>query len=82
VGRILAEDLRAQGVVVAAYDRLLAQPEGDTIRLHAAWAGVMLAAAHAKRAGMSDFVISAVTAGQALAVAEVAAAGISVGSFP
>jgi len=81
VGSILAEDLRAQGLAVAAYDRKLGSTAGDTMRGHAARAGVTLAASHADAAQGADLVISAVTASQTVAVAEAAAAGMKPGTF-
>jgi 3-hydroxyisobutyrate dehydrogenase-like beta-hydroxyacid dehydrogenase len=69
VGRILAEDLRAQGVAVSAYDLKLATDAGAPLRRHAAAHGVTLAASHALLAARKDFIVSAVTASQTVAVA-------------
>jgi 3-hydroxyisobutyrate dehydrogenase-like beta-hydroxyacid dehydrogenase len=81
VGRILAEDLRAQGIAVSAYDLKLDTPHGQPIREHAAGIGVILAAAHATAAHGADVVISAVTASQAVAVAQATAPGLKPGAF-
>lgn len=70
VGRILAEDLRAQGLAVSAWDLLLASPaSAQPLRDHAAAQGVRLAGSAADLAAQSDLVISAVTASQAVPVA-------------
>ena len=51
VGRILAEDLRAQGVAVSAWDLKLASPASAApLRAHAAAHGVVLAASAAMTA--------------------------------
>jgi 3-hydroxyisobutyrate dehydrogenase-like beta-hydroxyacid dehydrogenase len=76
VGQILAEDLRAQGVVVRAFDLKLATPAGDVMRLHAQAHGVRLAESHADLAAGCGLVISAVTASQAVAVAHACAPGL------
>ena len=81
VGCILAEDLRARGLAVAAYDRKLGSAAGDLMRVHAARVGVMLAASHAEAARGADLVISAVTASQTVAVAEAAALGMKPGAY-
>ena len=76
VGRILAEDLRKQGVKVSAYDIKLGNGQGVPLREHAAGIGVELAPSHADLAGRADFIISAVTASQAVSVAEACAPAI------
>jgi len=81
VGRILAEDLRAQGVAVAAYDLKLNQAAGGAMREHAAVHGVALAASHADAVRGATIVVSAVTASQAVRVAEDAAPGLARGAF-
>ena len=81
VGRILAEDLRAQGVALSAYDLKLDSDHGQPLREHAAAHGVVLGAAHAQAVRGSDLVISAVTASQAVAVAEACAPGLEQGAF-
>jgi 3-hydroxyisobutyrate dehydrogenase-like beta-hydroxyacid dehydrogenase len=75
VGRILAEDLRAQGLAVAACD---IRPDGAE---HARTLGVVWAADAAPLAAASDLIISAVTADQTVAVAEAAAPGLRPGAF-
>jgi 3-hydroxyisobutyrate dehydrogenase-like beta-hydroxyacid dehydrogenase len=81
VGRILAEDLRAQGVAVRAYDLKLDREAGAPLREHAARQGVALAASHAALAAESDLVISAVTASQAVPVARDCAPGMRCGAW-
>ena len=81
VGRILAEDLRKQDVKVAAYDIKLGGDQQAALREHADRIGVSLAASHAVLAGSVDFVISAVTASQAVPVAEACAPAIRQGSW-
>ncbi|WGR98416.1 DUF1932 domain-containing protein [Bradyrhizobium sp. ISRA443] len=76
VGRILAEDLRKQGVKVCAYDVKLGSEQGKPLREHAAGIGVELTRSHADLAGQSDFIVSAVTASQAVPVAEACAPAI------
>ena len=74
VGRILAEDLRQQGVRVIAYDiKLRSDQAGGALRDHAAQHGVALTASHAELAGQADFIVSAVTASQAVPVAQACA---------
>lgn len=75
VGRILAEDLRAQGVAVSAYDIKLDQPQhAAPLREHAQQHGVQLAASNAALAAGADFIVSAVTASQTVPVAQACAA--------
>ncbi|WP_175619467.1 DUF1932 domain-containing protein [Bradyrhizobium sp. 2S1] len=81
VGRILAEDLRKQGVKVAAYDIKLDREQGAPLRAHAAEIDVALAQSHADLAARADFIISAVTASQAVAVAEACAPAIGKGAW-
>lgn len=81
VGKILAEDLRAQGVAVAAYDIKLKDAQGDGMRSHAATVGVTLASSHRDLAGAADFIVSAVTASQTVAVAQACAAAIRHGTW-
>ena len=81
VGRILAEDLRAQGVAVSAYDIKLGTPAEGPLRDHAAGHGVALAASHRELAAAADFVVSAVTADQAVAVAQSCAPAICSGAW-
>jgi 3-hydroxyisobutyrate dehydrogenase-like beta-hydroxyacid dehydrogenase len=82
VGRILAEDLRAQGVTVGAYDLKLDDPAtAAALREHAEQHGVVLASGHAQLAARSDFIISAVTASQAVPVAEACTPALRGGTF-
>ena len=82
VGRILAEDLRAQGLAVAAWDLKLASPASATpLRDHATAQGVRLAPSAADLAAGSDLVLSAVTASQAVPVAADCAPAIQPGAF-
>jgi 3-hydroxyisobutyrate dehydrogenase-like beta-hydroxyacid dehydrogenase len=82
VGRILAEDLRAQGVPVSAYDLKLEQPDSaEPLRTHALAHGVQLAASHAELAADAHLVISAVTASQAVPVARACAPGCAGGTW-
>jgi 3-hydroxyisobutyrate dehydrogenase-like beta-hydroxyacid dehydrogenase len=73
VGRILAEDLRAQGVAVSACDIKLDSDAGAVMRDHAARHGVTPCASHAALAAGADLLISAVTAHQAVPVAQACA---------
>ncbi len=81
VGRILAEDLRKQGVKVAAYDLKLGNDQAGALRDHASTHGVALAASHADLAGQADFIISAVTASQAVPVAKACVPAIKPGAW-
>ncbi|MGJ5082883.1 DUF1932 domain-containing protein [Bradyrhizobium sp. SZCCHNRI1009] len=81
VGKILAEDLRKDGVRVSAYDVKLADSRGDAMRSHADGIGVTLAASHAELAAQADFIVSAVTASQDVAVAEACAPKIKTGAW-
>src|SRR4051794_9588443 len=76
VGRILAEDLRKQQVRVRAYDLKLGGEQAGPLRDHAASFGVALAPSHADLAAQSDFIVSAVTASQAVPVAQACAPAI------
>jgi 3-hydroxyisobutyrate dehydrogenase-like beta-hydroxyacid dehydrogenase len=81
VGRILGEDLRKQDVRVTAYDLKLDNGQATALRDHAAAHGVALAASHADLAAQSDFIVSAVTASQAVAVARVCAPAVKPGAW-
>lgn len=82
VGRILAEDLRAQGVAVSAFDlKLASEAAALALREHAAAHGVTLVADHAALASSADLIVSAVTASQTEVVAEACAATIRPGAF-
>jgi 3-hydroxyisobutyrate dehydrogenase-like beta-hydroxyacid dehydrogenase len=81
VGRILAEDLRQQGIAVSAYDLKLDLGQGVSLREHAAAHDVRLAASHAELAAAADLIVSAVTASQAVPVAQACAPAIRQGSW-
>ena len=81
VGRILAEDLRAAGVAVSAYDLKLGTAAGAAMASHAESQGVTLAGSHAELARDVDLIISAVTASQAVAVAEACTPGLRPGAY-
>ncbi len=82
VGRILAEDLRARGVAhVLAYDIKLGGTDEAPLRAHAAQHDVRLLASHAALAAQSDLIISAVTASQAVPVAEACATALRSGAW-
>jgi 3-hydroxyisobutyrate dehydrogenase-like beta-hydroxyacid dehydrogenase len=82
VGRILAEDLRQQDVKVAAYDiKLRSDQSGRALRDHARQHGVTLSASHADLAAQSDFIVSAVTASQAVSVAKACAEAVKQGAW-
>jgi hypothetical protein len=82
VGRILAEDLRKQAVKVTAYDiKLRSDQAGGALRDHAAAHGVALTTSHAELAAASDFIVSAVTASQAVPVAEACAPAVKQGAW-
>jgi 3-hydroxyisobutyrate dehydrogenase-like beta-hydroxyacid dehydrogenase len=76
VGRILAEDLRKQNVTVSAYDIKLGGNQADALRAHASAHGVALASSHTDLAKQADFIVSAVTASQAVPVAQACAPAI------
>jgi 3-hydroxyisobutyrate dehydrogenase-like beta-hydroxyacid dehydrogenase len=81
VGRILAEDLREQGVVVSAYDLKLDRGAGQALREHAAAQRVRLAATPAEAVRGAGLVVSAVTASQAVAVAQACATALDAGTY-
>ena len=81
VGRILAEDLRAQGVPVSAYDIKLHGEQAAELRDHAAAHGVTLAASHGELAARADLILSAVTASQAVPVAQACASVVRAGAW-
>ena len=81
VGRILAEDLRKQDIKVTAYDIKLGGKQEAGLREHAVKFGVALATSHVELAGNADFIVSAVTASQAVPVAEACAPAIRQGSW-
>src|SRR6267143_2566458 len=81
VGRILAEDLRRQDVRVAAYDLKLGNDQAGPLRDHASAHGVALAASHLDLAAQADFIVFAVTASQAVAVAQACAPALKRGAW-
>src|SRR5882757_7168126 len=81
VGRILGEDLRKQDLKVAAYDIKLDNGQAAALRDHASAHGVALATTHADLAAQSAFIISAVTASQAVAVAQACAPAVKPGTW-
>ena len=76
VGRILSEDLRKQGVRVSACDVKIGTKAEAPLREHADVHGVELIVGHAELARRADFIVSAVTASQAVAVAQACAPGV------
>jgi 3-hydroxyisobutyrate dehydrogenase-like beta-hydroxyacid dehydrogenase len=82
VGRILGEDLRKRDLRVSAHDiKLRSDQAGQPLREHAHSHGVVLHASHAELAAQSDFIVSAVTAGQAVPVAESCANDLKKGAW-
>jgi 3-hydroxyisobutyrate dehydrogenase-like beta-hydroxyacid dehydrogenase len=84
VGRILAEDLHRRGLLVRAYDVKLDGPgtqAGAPLRAHATACGTALAASHAEVTTGADLVVSAVTASQAVPVAQACAPAIARGAY-
>jgi 3-hydroxyisobutyrate dehydrogenase len=81
VGRILAEDLRAAGHDVIAYDIKLGSEAGIPIRGHALVHRVTVADSHAAVVQSSALTISAVTASQTVAAARACAAALPARSF-
>jgi len=81
VGRILAEDLRESGLAVAAYDLKLGTTADAPLGRHAAQHGVSLVGSHAELASQADFIVSAVTASQTVAVAESCAPAVRPDAF-
>jgi 3-hydroxyisobutyrate dehydrogenase-like beta-hydroxyacid dehydrogenase len=81
VGRILAEDLAAQGHALSACDRLAGSSAGVSMRGHAQRLGVRLGEDHAAAVRGAELVISAVTASQTVPVAQSSAEGLSTGAF-
>jgi 3-hydroxyisobutyrate dehydrogenase-like beta-hydroxyacid dehydrogenase len=81
VGRILAEDLAPQGHALVAYDLKLETEAGNPLREHAARTQVALAGSHTAAVIGAELIISAVTASQAVAVAEACAPAVAQGAF-
>ena len=76
-----AEDLRQQDLPVTAFDLKLHAEAGEPLREHALLQGVRLADNHVDAVRGADLVISAVTASQAVTVAQACASGIERGAF-
>ena len=66
---------------VSAYDLKLGGPQGGALREHAGARGVLLVASHAALASRADFIVSAVTASQAVPVAEACAPAVKRGAW-
>lgn len=81
VGRILAEDLVPQGHTVVAHDVRQTGEGGPALHEHAARLGVALSQSHASAVQRAELIISAVTASQAVPVAEAIAPGLTKGAF-
>ena len=82
VGRIVAQDLRELGVgQVLACDRKLGTERQQPLLDHARGCGVQLAASARELAAGCDLLISAVTASQAVAVAQDCAGGLRAGAW-
>ncbi|MBK9360294.1 MAG: NAD(P)-dependent oxidoreductase [Rubrivivax sp.] len=81
VGKILAEDLRRQDLAVTAFDLKLQGEAGEAMREHALLHRVALAESPVDAVRDAQLVISAVTASQALPVAQACAPGLAPGSF-
>ena len=81
VGRILGEDLRARGESVVAFDLKLSDARGHALREHALSHGIALAGSHADAVRGAELIVSAVTASQAVSVAQACASGIAKGAF-
>lgn len=81
VGRILAEDLHQLGVAVCAYDVKLEDDRAAPLQEHAAAHGVSLLDSHAAVAARADLIVSAVTASQAVAVAQSCAPAVQDAAF-
>jgi 3-hydroxyisobutyrate dehydrogenase-like beta-hydroxyacid dehydrogenase len=81
VGKILAEDLRKDGVKVSAYDIKLGGEHAGPLQDHATRIGVALAASTADLAAHADFIVSAVTASEAVSVAQACAPALKKGTW-
>jgi 3-hydroxyisobutyrate dehydrogenase-like beta-hydroxyacid dehydrogenase len=68
-------------VRVSAYDIKLDDDRAGPLREHAAGIGVTLAASHAELAAQADFIVSAVTASQDVAVAQACVCAIKPGAW-
>ncbi len=82
VGRLLAEDLRAQGAEVSAYDLKLDNAAiAGPLQAHAERVGVALTRSSAELAAGADFIVSAVTASQTVPVAQACVPTIQAGTY-
>jgi 3-hydroxyisobutyrate dehydrogenase-like beta-hydroxyacid dehydrogenase len=81
VGRIVAEDLAPHSHAISVFDLALADARGAALRDHAARLGARVAGSHAAAARGAELIVSAVTASQAVPVAEACAPGIAAGAF-
>jgi 3-hydroxyisobutyrate dehydrogenase-like beta-hydroxyacid dehydrogenase len=81
VGQILAEDLATAGHPLQAFDLKFADGRGHSHHAHARRLAVRVAASAADAARDAELVLSAVTASQAVAVAEACAPGLGQGAF-
>jgi 3-hydroxyisobutyrate dehydrogenase-like beta-hydroxyacid dehydrogenase len=81
VGTILAEDLRQRGHSLAVYDRKCGGAADAAMRAHAAQHGVGWAASSREAVRDASLVLSAVTASQAVAVAQACAPAMAPGAF-
>jgi 3-hydroxyisobutyrate dehydrogenase-like beta-hydroxyacid dehydrogenase len=82
VGRILAEDLRELGLTkVSAFDLKLQGVSAAPLREHAGKHRVRLVESHRALAGECELIISAVTASQAVAVAQACAPAVTFGAW-
>ncbi|OYN95366.1 dehydrogenase [Enemella evansiae] len=80
VGRILAEELRAQGIEVVAHDRKTGG-DAEPLRRHAEDHGVRLVATAADAVADAELVFSAVTARQAVPAAAAVADALAPGAL-
>src|SRR5690606_34136614 len=74
VGQIFASGLLANGAAVAVYDVIFGKSAAEARIAKAGELGIRIASSHEDAIRGADFVISAVTADQARAVAQTAAA--------
>ena len=81
VGRILAEDLRARGHEVTAFDLKQRTAEVVPIRAHALVHNVTLAESHRDAVRSAELTISVVTASQTVVAAQSCASGLHPRSF-
>ena len=81
VGRILAEDLRAAGQTVTAFDLKLNTAAAPALQAHARQHGVVLTIDHGSAVRSAELVVSAVTASQDITVAQACAGALKPGSF-